>query len=400
MNCIRSLSWIITFATLSAPAAIAQLADEKCKFLGNVIAASTPSDFATYWNQVTPENAGKWGSVEATRDVMNWAQLDNAYNYAKNNGFPFKQHTFVWGQQQPNWIAALPPEEQREEVEEWIRLFCERYPATDYIDVVNEPFHATPAYDQALGTGWNWVVWAFEKARQYCPNAKLILNDYNIINSNSATDSYVALINILKAQNLIDIIGEQGHFLETTENATLTANLNKLHATGIPIQISEYDVNIANDTEQRDKYMSQFPLLWAHPGVQGITLWGYRQNAIWRTDAYLIRQDGSERPAMTWLKSYMPSAPGGSFCFVTGVDEEQRVLNIYPNPTADGKIILEAKSSAVVATIRDLFGRVVQTADVPTNSSVAVALDATGGVYVAEIRQAGKVSYERILVKQ
>lgn len=36
---------------------------------------------------MTPENAGKWGSVESTRDTMNWGQLDTAYTLAKTNGF-------------------------------------------------------------------------------------------------------------------------------------------------------------------------------------------------------------------------------------------------------------------------------------------------------------------------
>ena len=38
------------------------------------------SDFITYWDQITPENEGKWGSVEGTRDQMNWAALDACYD--------------------------------------------------------------------------------------------------------------------------------------------------------------------------------------------------------------------------------------------------------------------------------------------------------------------------------
>ena len=41
-----------------------------------------PEDYEhllTYFDQLTPENAGKWGSVEGTRDVMNWTDLDTAY---------------------------------------------------------------------------------------------------------------------------------------------------------------------------------------------------------------------------------------------------------------------------------------------------------------------------------
>ena len=101
------------------------------KFVGNVQSSTTPDPvFDTYWNQVTPENAGKWGSVEATRDVMNWTQLDYMYNYTRTRGIPFKLHTFVWGQQYPTWMDSLPANEQREEVEEWIAAFAARYPNT------------------------------------------------------------------------------------------------------------------------------------------------------------------------------------------------------------------------------------------------------------------------------
>ena len=61
------------FITVAGISANAQLAAGKSKFLGNVIGTSVPSTFSTYWNQVTPENAGKWATVEATRNVMKWS---------------------------------------------------------------------------------------------------------------------------------------------------------------------------------------------------------------------------------------------------------------------------------------------------------------------------------------
>jgi len=68
-----------------------------------------------------------------------------------------------------------------------MNAYCQRYPLTDFIDVVNEPLHAPPSFASALGgsgtTGWDWVVWCFQTARQKCPNAKLLLNDYDIVNS-------------------------------------------------------------------------------------------------------------------------------------------------------------------------------------------------------------------------
>lgn len=363
---MKSLIYILLFVTT---ASYAQLAKDKCKFLGNITSTSTPVDFATYWNQVTPENGGKWQSVEATRDVMTWDQLDNAYKTAKDNGMKFKQHTLVWGQQQPSWLAALSAEDQKEEVEEWIKAFAERYPDADYIDVVNEPLHETPVYANALGgkgtTGWDWVIWSFEKARQYCPNAKLILNDYNIINNNAATNDYLKIIKLLKDRGLIDYIGEQGHFLETTPNSTLKDNLDKLGATGLPILISEYDVNIANDADQRVRYENQFPVLWGHYAVQGITLWGYRQNEIWRTDAYLIRSNGTARPALDWLKTYVKENAGG--CVTTGVNEEHYGFKVYPNPS-NGQIFIESDLEFVIC---DSVGRILKSGSGSDNVNLA-----------------------------
>lgn len=393
----------------------AQLAKGKCRFLGNVIAGSVPTNFTTYWNQVTPENSGKWGSVEATRDVMNWAPLDLAYDFAKANGYPFKQHTFVWGQQQPGWVATLMndtsiPEEERyaevrNEVEEWIRLYSERYPDTDYIDVVNEPFHATPVYDLALGSGWNWVIWSFQKARQYLPNAKLILNDYNIINNDGATDSYVALINMLKAQNLIDGIGVQCHRfeVESTSSIQLKNNLDKLAATGLPIYISEFDIGninnegIPNDAQQLEIYQRVFPIIWEHPGVEGITIWGYLQGQTWQSTAYLV-SGSTERPAMTWLKTYISDTPGGSFCLVTNVEEDTPLLNVYPNPSTDGRITLQAKDSPVRVTIRDMVGRIIETNSISEYEAIQVQLNARKGVYIIEILHNDKTFYTRVLI--
>ncbi|HMJ68711.1 MAG TPA: endo-1,4-beta-xylanase [Cyclobacteriaceae bacterium] len=395
------MRFVLVFLVLAALTCKGQIAKDKCKFLGNVIGAYTPTDFNTLWNQVSPENAGKWGSVEASKDVMVWDQLDNAYKYAKDNGVPFKQHTLVWGQQQPAWISALPPADQMKQVEEWIKLFCERYPDTDFIDVVNEPLHAVPVYSDALGgkgtTGWDWVVWAFEKAKAYCPKAKLILNDYNIIGNNVATLNYLDIIKILKDRSLIDIIGEQGHFLETTPNSTITSNLDKLYATGLPIHISEYDINLASDAEQKAKYESQFPALWGHKGVYGVTLWGYKQGEIWRTDSYLLRSNGTQRPALEWLKGYVAANAGGAFCLTTGVEDHETGLQVYPNPAPSGNFTLESSLGEFDVHIRDLQGRVILERKV--SGLVPVSLQVPVGLYFIEISNGTMREFRKLVLE-
>jgi endo-1,4-beta-xylanase len=346
----------------------AQLAADHIKFLGNVYGSSgVQNNFTSYWNQVTPENAGKWVSVEIGRNIYEWGSLDAAYNYAKGKQFPYKHHTLIWGQQQPWWwLQALDSLEQAQEVEEWIQLVGERYRAMDFIDVVNEPLHAPPPYKAALGgdgaTGWDWVIWSFEKARLYCSDStKLFLNDYSIIHSTTATNNYIKIINLLQERNLIDGIGIQGHYFELRDASitAIKANLDKLAATGLPIHISEYEVDLADDAAQLQKYQTQFKTLWEHPGVTGITLWGYIEGRIWQTNGYLVRKDGSERPAMVWLRNYLAG--------VDGIERETpsaiayTLDQNYPNPFNNATMITYQLSIAmhVELLVYNLLGQEV-----------------------------------------
>ncbi|MGO9482617.1 MAG: endo-1,4-beta-xylanase [Candidatus Kryptoniota bacterium] len=283
------------------------------KFLGNIIGRFVPKNFGKYWDQVTPENAGKWGFVAMSQDTnsWNWSILDSIYDYAVSKGYPFKFHNLIWRPQQPRWMHSIDSIQQKEIVASWIRLCGERYPKTAMVDVVNEPLHQPAFYKNAIGgdgnTGWDWVIWAFEKAKQAFPKAKLLINDYGILNDSANTHKYIQIINLLKARNLIDGIGCQGHGLEKTDTSIIRSNLKLLEATGLPIFISEYDVNESSDAEQLAIFEQQFPIFWNDAQVEGITMWGYIQHQTWIPFSYLVRVDGTERPALDWLQKYASS---------------------------------------------------------------------------------------------
>lgn len=291
------------------------------KFVGSAFSAAQSPGFATYWNKVTPENAGKWGSVEAKRNVMDWSALDEAYAFAKANGLPIQMHVLVWGNQQPSWIERLPPQEQLVEIREWFAAVAARYPRLDFVEVVNEPLHDPPNrrgkgggnYLEALGgdgaTGWDWVINAFRMAREYFPQAQLLINDYDITNDPQATQRYKRIIELLQAERLIDAIGVQGHAFATRADvpmATHVANLDALAATDLPIYVTELDIDGPTDAAQLQDYQRIFPVFWQHRAVRGITLWGFRPR-LWRDaqGAYLVRKDGTERPALRWLQQYV-----------------------------------------------------------------------------------------------
>lgn len=283
------------------------------KFVGNITTrGQVKSDFIQYWNQITPENEGKWGSVEGTRDQYNWAPVDRIYEYARQHNIPVKAHTLVWGAQAPSWINNLSAAEQREEIEEWMRDYCARYPKTAIIDVVNEahPNHAPANYARSA-FGNDWITESFKLARKHCPDAILVYNDFNFMTWD--TDEILDLIDPAVKSGYVDAIGLQAHSLYDPKIWTaqeIKAKLDLIHnRTGLPLYVSEYDIEATNDQTQLQYMQMHFPIFYEHPQVIGITLWGYEYGATWREGTGLIR-NGQPRPALTWLMNYLKEKRG------------------------------------------------------------------------------------------
>jgi len=299
------------------------LADGKSKFLGSVWSGTSAynKDFEFYWDGMWHGNNGKWGVVESSRDHMNWTVLDEGYNFAKAHGVFFNFHVLLWGSQQPSWINTLSPSEQRAEIREWYEAVAARYPEIDALQVVNEPLNAPPDgtdghanYMDALGgtgtTGFDWILEAFRLAREIFPNTPLMINEYGIEGNNALSDQYVAIIEALKAEGLIDLVGLQGHAFSTKFSSTqqLQANLEKIASTGLPIMITEMEIDGHDDFVQLAEYQRVFPIYWEHPSVIGINLSGHIGN--WRADqgAVLVNDNFTERLALQWLRDYVDGA--------------------------------------------------------------------------------------------
>ena len=302
---------------MSTMTAQAQLSTNPDKFLGNITTwNSMDTDgfiFADYWNQVTPENATKWQSVEGNRHgTYNWGDADKAYKYAKEHGFPFKFHTLVWGSQYPNWINNLSTEKQYEAIEQWMDEAKKHYPDLPVIDVVNEAIssHAPAPYKAALGgdgtTGYDWIIKAFEMAHERWPDAILIYNDYNTYQWN--TDQFIDLVRTIRdAGAPVDAYGCQAHDLTGCSASTLKASLKKIQdALKMPMYVTEYDIGTANDNDQLRDYKAQIPLLWEADYCAGVTLWGWIYGKTWTTDGNSgLIKNKKERPALEWLREYM-----------------------------------------------------------------------------------------------
>lgn len=422
------LFFFISFSYQVDAQATMPMAKDHSKFLGNIIPQFIPNNFTNLWNQVTPENAGKWGSLESTRNVMSWTNLDRAYNLAKNNNYKYRYHTLVWGSQEPSWLKNLPADQQLIELDQFMSLVAQRYPNIDYIDVVNEPIHAQSSMKEALGgdgvTGWDWVVTAFEKARHYFPNAKLHINEYHVMAgwTDDVLNQYLNIIKILNDRKLIDGIGIQSHhFNMNLVTVTQMRNkLNKLAVFGLPIYVTELDITgkpqwesdddyriyrtnnpVEDENRQYERYKQKFPVLWEHEAVAGVTLWGYIEGSTWAVGSGILNSDFSERKAMTWLKQYMASEASkvpNKFTSTSrnnNVKDNHSEINIFPNPATD--FIYIKADEAYKVEILTLTGSVIMS--FPKNPYMIDVNALDSGVYFLSL-QGENETISRKLVKK
>lgn len=296
----------------------AQVSTNPNKFLGNITTRGTVEagggvpQYYKLWNQITCENESKWASVEGTRGVFNWSGADRAFSYAQQHDFTYKFHALVWGAQYPGWLESLSARDRFNAITNWFDHAKDQYDTLPMIDVVNEAIGnhqaGNPMMKESLGgggkTGYDWLIKAFEMAYERWPDAILIYNDYNSFTWD--LDNYITLVRTLRdAGAPIDAYGNQSHDVTDISVSNMENALKKQQdALQMPMFITELDIDIASDEQQKKQYENIFPLMWEADYCAGVTLWGYVLGATWVTNSGLYR-DGAERPAMTWLREYM-----------------------------------------------------------------------------------------------
>ncbi len=331
-----------------------QVAKCKGKYFGNIIGGNVPGNYTANWNQVTSENASKWGSVEGTQGQYNFGGSDICFNWAKNNNGLFKYHNLVWGGQTPDWVNTAATATITNNINPYFKAVADHYNAMGglkMIDVLNEPvntpmpgnlkaaltagYQAEPANAADKNNQYGWAIWCFQVARKYFPNATLLINEYNIeMNWGNCRAPYIAMVQAIKnapnltdgKKNLIDGVGLQCHGINGLSAANFKSCIDEIwNKTGVAIHLTEFDAAAdPNEAKQQSVYSTLIPVAWEHPHVAGITLWGYIQGQTWiggnkvtgsgGTDSGIMYSNGTDRPAMTWIRSYMASRPSLSCC--------------------------------------------------------------------------------------
>ena len=156
-------------AVWQAPAAAASvpLKNITNRYVGSAVAATylaSESDYRAVltreFDNVTPENEMKWGTVEAVRGQYDWSGADAIVRYAQRTHKTVRGHTLVWHSQLPDWVAALPADELRRVLRDHITTEVKRYKGKIRAwDVVNEIFNEDgtrrdTVFRQKLGDGF------------------------------------------------------------------------------------------------------------------------------------------------------------------------------------------------------------------------------------------------------
>ncbi|MDQ3621580.1 MAG: endo-1,4-beta-xylanase [Verrucomicrobiota bacterium] len=264
------------------------------------------------FTKVVFENDLKWPQWESNRQ-----RPQDALAWLWSNGiWRVRGHTLIW----PNWnrlpanvqtdYNQILASEGREAADAWLRdrinyhIWDEAWTLAGWLedwDVVNEPYTNNQVIN-ILGrdemAGW------FQRAREVDPYARLFFNDYGIL-SNGGSDYfkhryYFNTIPYLEGLGApIEGFGMQGHFGSVvTPPETLLAVLDRFAAAfpGKPLQVTEFDIDTTNETLQADYTRDFMTLVFSHPAVNSVLMWGFWQGSHWKPNAAMYRTNWSIKP--------------------------------------------------------------------------------------------------------
>lgn len=272
---------------------------------------------------LVPEVEMKWGVIERTRGVRDYAAADWLVTFAAKHGLALRGHTAAWHGNLPPWAKdALRGPDGKAIFDHHVRDLIGHFAGklSDW-DVVNEAifpgnrlpggFGNTILYQQF---GRSYVIDPFFIARQADPKALLFYNDAKLYYDDSdhaARRRHVlALLEWLKAGEApLDGLGIQGHLDAGGPKISpdYRAFLKDVAGLGLKITVTELDVNdrlLGPDAAQRDRAVADhakefLDITLDERAVGGVLTWGWSDRYTWLNGAHKwARTDGLRNRAL------------------------------------------------------------------------------------------------------
>lgn len=278
----------------------------------------TPEDFARYrqsieryFNLVTP------GAALVYNGWMGGRSPDEALNilrWARERGFQTRGHFLIQPDQRSNrWFTPLFRHADEPEVYRRLEDFIRRaVPATrdlvDYWDGINHAGRWIPESEETISV--DFQARALRLAKELNPDIRLFVTE-NFILSGGDTDTgtrralFEAKILALKERGApIDGIAFQGHFdYRLTSPPKLLELMDRFGRHAPLLQITEYDIAIADEDLAADYTRDLLIAAFSHPQMNAFQMWGFWDADHWKSNAPMFRRDWSLKPAgAVWIE--------------------------------------------------------------------------------------------------
>jgi hypothetical protein len=101
-----------------------------------------------------------------------------------------------------------------------------------------------------------------------------------------------------------DGIGFQGHFIDAWNGVTMNYQgiynkIDRFAQFGLPLRVTEFDIAVGSDEALQATLMNNYlTVIFSHPAIEAITMWGFWEGSFHMPEAALYRNDWSEKPAL------------------------------------------------------------------------------------------------------
>lgn len=252
------------------------------------------------FNRVVLENDLKWPSWECCNREVGLRALD----FFKSKGISVRGHNLIWPVDE-NFIL---PDDVRELVRSGNKTALRQRIDQHFVDilgatkgkivewdVINEP--SVNKFVQNLLGEDEMAAW-LRRAKQLDPNAKMFINDYGNLGEGTLDVEYKRILQKMQMLGApLEGIGLQAHFAwDLTPPEELNQRLNEFGKLGVPLAITEFDVNISDERLQAAYLRDALTVAFANPKVSSFLMWGFWEDQHWLPQAALYRKDWSVKP--------------------------------------------------------------------------------------------------------
>jgi len=316
-----------------------------------------------YFNQVVFENEMKWGPWLNQAPGMRGNRTKEAIKWLNKRGITSRGHVMVWPswENSPRFLYQFMNDPARlkdtisNHIAEQTSIMKGQFSEWD---VINEPY----AHNDFLKMlGREAMIRWFEEANAGNSGAKLFLNDYTMFmgeGEGSASQAFYDNVKFLKDNGApIDAIGEQGHIGGTPPAiAHVIERLDYFSKLGLPIQISEFDIN-SNDDDLKARYTRDFiTAIYSHPATIGFVQWGFWEDqhwfpvaAMWNKD-WTIRENGkvySELVSKTFWTNFNGKTADNGISKTRGFTGDYEITVSYKGKTIKRTYTLDNKGGVL-----------------------------------------------------